>query len=161
KETIQQSLKEMRLLIYELRPSILSNVGLLEALQHRLDTVEKRAGIITSFKCTIIDQPSAITETELYGIAQEALNNVLKHSGADSVSISLTQLNQEIILEITDDGLGFQLQESPASGGFGISSMKERAEKIGGRVEITSKPDRGTRIKVYAPLEIKGSRGIL
>lgn len=160
KGTIQQSLKEMRLLIYELRPSILSDVGLLEALQHRLDTVEKRAGINTSFKCNIKDQPSAITETELYGIAHEALNNVLKHSGADSVSISLTQLNQETILEITDDGIGFQLQESPASGGFGISSMKERAEKIGGRVEIISKPDRGTRIKVYAPLEVKSGKGI-
>jgi signal transduction histidine kinase/ligand-binding sensor domain-containing protein len=155
KETARDSLAEMRLLIYELRPPVLEEEGLASALQARLEAVESRAGLDTEFhlggELTLNPQ----VEEALFRIAQEALNNTLKHAHAHRVAISLNQTAQTVTLEIADDGTGFDPATARRSGGLGLRGMEERAAEIGARLEIVSAPDggrpllgSGTRVRV-------------
>lgn len=147
-ETAQQALKEMRLLVYELRPIALEDVGLIGALQQRLDAVEGRAGIETQLMVNdLIDLPPAVEEA-LYRIAQEALNNTLKHANASTVIVRVMIEPNHIRLSIEDNGCGFDLSSAASSGGLGLRSMRERCEGLGASLEITSNDDAGTQIIV-------------
>jgi signal transduction histidine kinase len=146
----QQALREMRLLIYELRPPILEKEGLVSAIQARIESVEGRAGLEVEFNHTgNVDLPSDV-ETGLFRIVQEALTNVLKHAQAEEVSVHLLMEEEGVVLEIKDDGTGFDLPTLGTSdgGGLGLTSMQERASEIGAILEVTASPGRGTRIKV-------------
>jgi signal transduction histidine kinase len=90
-------------------------------------------------------------EPELYRIAQEALNNVLKHAQAHAITLSLHQANGAIVLEVADDGRGFAMTTSPPRGGMGLRSMQERAAHLGGTLTIRSAPGAGTRVRVEVP----------
>jgi PAS domain S-box-containing protein len=152
-DTIQQTLKEMRLLVYELRPSSLEREGLEGALHKRLDMVEQRARMRTVLSVRLDCGLSARMEAELYGIAQEALNNVLRHSGATQVTVSVSTRQNNVFLEITDNGQGFKPDLPSAHQGIGLASMRERTENMHGQIEILSEPGNGTRIRVQCPIE--------
>lgn len=146
--TAQQALREMRSLIFELRPPVLEQEGLVAALQARLESVEGRAGIGTELK---IDGECPLpkeTEEGLYRIAQEALNNVLKHSEAHNVRLYLQRKDGNALLEVSDDGVGFDPLEDREHGGLGLGSMQERAALLGARLTITSNPGGGTTVRV-------------
>ena len=150
-EISQQALKEMRLLVYELRPLALAEVSLTEALQQRLDAVERRAGVdVQLLVDDDIDLPDAIEEA-LYRIAQEALNNALKHSSPTLVEvvIHVTGIPPEkhVTLEVSDNGIGFDINTLDGQGGIGLASMKERAENLGGNLVVHSSPGEGTQVK--------------
>ena len=153
RDTTQQALREMRLLIFELRPPVLAKIGLSAALQARLDSVEMRGGMQTELH---IDgeqnrgRLSRAAEEELYHIAQEALNNILKHSNAQHVWVHLCFSEVETILTIRDDGVGFA-PNAEGNGGLGLASLKERAEKIRSTLQIHSRPGMGTEVRVIAP----------
>jgi signal transduction histidine kinase len=154
RNTAQEALREMRLLIFELRPLALEKIGLAAALRARLDSVEVRGGIQTEFH--IDGEPdrqavSHVIEEELYHIAQEALNNILKHAGAQCVWVHLYFSAAEISLAIRDNGIGFT-PAAESNGGLGLASLKERAEKIGAVLEISSEPGTGTEIRVAVPV---------
>jgi len=144
----QQALQEMRLLVYELRPLALKSEGLVGALEQRLETVERRAGIQARVLVEGEVDLAPGLEEELYGIAQEALNNALKHARASKIVLSVRMVDKSVILEVADDGQGFDLAEVQVKGGLGLISMQERAEKIGGQLDIDSAPGEGTRISV-------------
>jgi signal transduction histidine kinase len=150
KDTAQESLAEMRLLIYELRPPILEEEGLASALQTRLEAVESRAGLEIEFKAEGEMREAVGPEIEgaLYRIAQEALNNVLKHAQARRVVVSLVQDRQCRTLEIADDGLGFDPLEASRGGGMGLRGMRERAAEIGARFEVESAAGSGAMVRV-------------
>ncbi len=153
RETSQQALKELRLLVYELRPSMLESEGLIGALQQRLNTVEDRAGVRTELIVHgQIDLPKPI-ENELYHITQEALNNALKHANATSVIVELFSKAKGVTMEIRDDGIGFNPKLIREIKGVGLNSMQERTEKLGGRFFIESLPGKGTKIKIEIPKE--------
>jgi signal transduction histidine kinase len=150
-ETAQQALKEMRLLIFQLRPSLLEQVGLIGALQQRLAVVEQRAGVETQFQVEgALELPAAL-ENDLYQIAQEALNNILKHAAATRVVLRLIMDEYTIYLAIEDNGQGFDLQTVSATAGIGLASMSERAQRIGAQLEIESSPNAGTRVRLTMP----------
>jgi PAS domain S-box-containing protein len=151
-ETAQQALKEMRLLVYELRPLALEQSGLAEALQHRLDAVEKRAGVEARFRVNLEEELPAHIENGLYRIAQEALNNSLKHAEATTVSITLQTQDGHVQLEIVDNGKGFHMEALQDHGGLGMVSMRERVESMRGEYSITSRPGDGTRVWINVPL---------
>jgi len=144
----QQALKEMRLLVYELQPPELEREGLVRALRKRLEAVEGRAGVEAR---VVVDEfvklPGGV-EQELYRIAQEALNNALKHAAAGSVVVYLRQSSGSIEMEIVDDGVGFEPDALPDHGGMGLKSIRERAEQLGGMVTIRSEAGKGTSVKV-------------
>jgi len=152
----QQALKEMRLLVYELRPLALREVGLVEALKARLDAVERRAGVDARFIVETEPELPANVEEALYHIAQEALNNVLKHATPTIVEMRIRLQGeppeQNVILEVVDDGKGFDPETLVDEGGLGLISMRERAEKLGGWIEIRSALGEGTVIKVKLPV---------
>ena len=152
-DTAQQAIKEMRLLVHNLRPSILEKAGLDKALRQRLEAVERRAGVRSSL--TIhgeLDLPIS-AEEGIYHIAQEALNNSLKHSSATAVSVALTQVGKTLTLEVADNGDGFDLEGLAESGGLGMTSMQERVERLQGTVEISSARGQGTRVFVTLDLD--------
>jgi signal transduction histidine kinase len=147
-ETAQESLQEMRLLIFELRLPVIRNEGLAAALQARLEAVEARVGLQVSFESQLRSELSPEVEEGLYRIAQEALNNTLRHAHAQNVIVRLNQNGRSIDLEVSDDGVGFDLTQARNSGGFGLRGMEERAARLGGALTVESKPDQGTRIVV-------------
>lgn len=148
----RQALREMRLMVFELRPSELENMGLVGVLRQRLQTVERRAGIeirIDAPSCLVI--PKAV-EQELYSLAQEALNNALRHAAATCVSLRLQPSGAGLVLEVRDNGLGFDAKRPGGSGGVGIRGMRERVQRLGGRMEIESAPGKGTAVRVRVGL---------
>ncbi|MGD1992726.1 MAG: GAF domain-containing protein [Anaerolineae bacterium] len=147
-EISQQALKEMRLLVYELRPLVLRREGLVGALQLRLDAVEKRAGVDARLLTTGEIELPAPMEEALYRIAQEALNNALKHAAPTAVTVHVQRDACCVTLEVTDDGQGFDPTAPTDAGGMGLISMRERVEKLGGELEITSSPGQGTTVRV-------------
>lgn len=151
RDTAQEALREMRLLIFELRPLALEQQGLAAALRARLDAVEGRGGMKTELHVEGAEELALSVQQELYHIAQEALNNVIKHARAQRVRVSLIFSERSTCLEVSDDGVGFRPGNAPG-GGLGLAGMKERAERIGGRLSIDSEVGRGTSVR----LEVRG-----
>jgi signal transduction histidine kinase len=150
RETTQEALGEMRLLLYELRPPLLEEHGLAAALRTRLQSVETRAGLEVGFDCQGDQRLPVDQEQELYRLAQEALNNVLKHAHASRVQVRLDVASNPALLEVCDDGAGFE-PSLRDGGGFGVRGMRERAERLGGTLRIESAPGDGTRVLVSVP----------
>jgi nitrate/nitrite-specific signal transduction histidine kinase len=150
-EINQQVLREMRLLIHELRPPDLEIDGLLNALQKRLDTVENRAGLQARLLAEDLTSLPPSIEEAFYRIALEALNNTLKHSAAARVLVRFYQQQGSIWLEVSDDGCGFD--PHARTGGLGLVGMRERAGRIGAAIEILSSSGSGTLVRLGLPLE--------
>lgn len=150
-ETALQALKGMRLLIFESRPLALRQEGLVGALRRRLEAVERRAGVETQLLAETPFELPAHVETGLYRIVQEALNNVLKHSAATRVTVRIGADDDSLLLEVIDNGRGFELGSVGDQGGMGLASMRERVEKLAGSLQIVSRPGQGTSIEVAIP----------
>ena len=149
-----QSLREMRLMLFELRPLSFEFEGLVGALQLRLKTVEERAGIQFELVVDGEDLIPSPLDLELYRIATEALNNSLKHSNGTRVNVML-QVNKETrecLLEVSDNGSGFDTG-SRRSGGIGLESMHERTARMGGRLQIESNHQNGTMVRFTCSLD--------
>ena len=150
--TAQEALDEMRLLIFELRPPILEQVGLVAALQARLNAVEGRANLQTRLIADGVgDLPSSV-EQALYRIAQEALNNALKHAHAQHIAVQLQQMERRVVLEINDDGVGFDPPVAHANGGLGLRGIAERVAQLEGRLTLQSAWGAGTQLRVEVAL---------
>ncbi len=141
-----QALLQMRLLVYELRPAVLDTEGLVGALRHRLDAVEKRAGIQVNL---IIRGERTIPtrlQGEMYRIAHEALNNALKHAAATAITVRLDTLSDPTLLEVIDNGRGFD--SNAVHDGLGLPMMRERSARIGGDLTIQSTAAQGTNLRL-------------
>ena len=145
-ETAQQALKEMRLMIYNLRPSVLAAEGLMGAIHWRLQAVEQRAGIQAQLIGEVTASLSKQDEEGLYWVVQELLNNVLKHASATSVTVALRDLPDGLEVEVSDDGKGFD--PSASKRGIGLRSVQERVERLAGRLDVVSQPGQGCRVLV-------------
>lgn len=157
-ETALDALHEMRLLVFELRPPVWEKEGLACALENRLSAVEARAGLTTEFAADAeVNVPIRVAEA-LYGIAKEALNNVLKHARASRVSVRLQQLGTSVVVEICDDGRGFEEGEVDRAGGLGLRGMEERTAGIGGQLAISSAPGQGTVVRIEVPLDVPAEK---
>jgi signal transduction histidine kinase len=152
-QVAQQALKEMRLLVYELRPLGLDQQGLISGLRQRLDSVEKRAGVNANMLVEGEEDLPAPVEEALYRIAQEALNNALKHSGATAVTLKVVFQPGTVELEVSDNGRGFDPTVAGRSGGLGLVGMRERAGHLHGSLTIDSEPAKGTTIRVLVNLQ--------
>ena len=142
-----QALGEMRLLIYELRPASLDE-GLASALENRLNAVERRSGVTATLAIRGDRRLDRDQEMALFRIAEEALNNALKHAHAKQVRVQLDLDPQSARLEVADDGRGFDPQAGGGGGGMGLNNMRARAAELGGEFQLTSAPDEGTRVVV-------------
>ena len=141
----RQALKEMRLLLYELRLASSFEINLVEMLKIRLEAVEQRAGITAELEIGDGSHWPQEWERELYPIAMEALNNALKHARAGHVWVKLDGNQSAFKMQIIDNGCGFYPDAVP-EGGLGLRNMEERAEYLGARLQVQSEVGQGTRI---------------
>src|SRR5262249_29177483 len=139
-----RSLKEMRLLLYQLRPLALESQGVVEAIRNRLELVEHRLGVEVDMQLTSIIGLSHEIEEVIYHVAMESLNNILKHADADRVAIQLMLVGDHAELRVRDDGVGFKLEE--VKQGMGLSNMRDRINSVGGDLQIHTQVDAGTNI---------------
>ncbi len=146
----EAALDEMRALIFELRPESLESEGLVTALSKQGAALQARHGItVLTQLCEEPELPLKVKQ-ELYRIAQEAMHNTVKHARANKVNLGLSQTAQAIILEVRDDGIGFDPMGS-FPGHLGLHSMQERISSLGGMFQIESAPGRGTSILAQVP----------
>jgi len=144
-------LAEMRALIFELHPDILERQGIVVALERQANFLQTRHGI--KVHTALCDEPPLPFETKeaIYRVAQEALNNIVKHARATQIRLQLTLMQGMVNLEIEDDGIGFDIKEE-YPGHLGIRSMRERLQALGGRLTIQSTEGEGTTIQSQIPL---------
>jgi signal transduction histidine kinase len=153
----QQALREMRLLLHQLRPSILEDEGLVKAIQQRLDTVEKRTNIDAQLVTEgNLDHLPEKVEDELYNIAQEALNNTLRHARAQSVRVLIREDEHKVTLCVEDDGVGFDA--SIKHSGMGLINIQDRVKAISGKLSIISELGHGTQITVSVDISQEYSK---
>ncbi|MCA9987400.1 MAG: sensor histidine kinase, partial [Anaerolineales bacterium] len=150
-ESSRQALKEMRLLIHKLRPSSVEKEGLAQAIEQRLKAVEERSGISYELAIARPLQLEAAIEDTLYFMATEALNNALKHAQATVIQVEIAQSEQAVTMSIRDNGRGFDPAGAGASGGYGLTTLQERAAAQQGTLTINSTPGEGTLVQVTLP----------
>lgn len=146
RDVAQDAHRDMRLLLYELRPPALEENGLLEVLHQRLEGVERRAGVEASLVMEGDKLPAPIEEV-FYRVASEALNNASRYAAATAVKVLISAEGERAELAVTDNGKGFDLEAASQRGGLGLITMRERVEKLGGTLTIISSPGQGTQVK--------------
>lgn len=161
KELIGHTIEQLKLLIYDLRPTMLDDLGLIPALRWYIQTHLGGSGLVVEVDFAGAEQRiAAETETALYRIAQESLANVIKHAGATRVSVHLEIQPGYASFAVHDDGVGFDpdevLADSGERYGLGLLSMRERVELLGGTFNIVSSHEGGTHVYVVVPLREDG-----
>jgi signal transduction histidine kinase len=159
-----RTLEELHRLIFDLRPSVLDDLGLLSAIRWYAERHLASRGI--SVRCEFSGIEARLTpelETALFRVSQEAITNIAKHSRAETVLIQVLERDDSISIEIEDDGEGFDPSSLPPPAarerGLGLLGMRERVELFGGTIEIDSAPGQGTRIAITAPIQASGEAG--
>lgn len=151
RDAAQEALQEMRLLLLELHPPVLEQEGLVAALQARLEMLEGRAAVQTELDVEGEERLPLGVKEAIYRIAQEILNNVLKHAQAKRVSVRLHFGRKRVWLEVRDDGVGFEPATVLTKGGLGLRGMEERAALVAGTFSVESAPGRGTTVRLEVP----------
>ena len=148
---IQEAQADVREGILSLRTTLSGQAGLVPALRQYVDEFEVQTGIQAAVVCDFASEPSLspLAEAQLMRIAQEALTNVRKHAHARQVEVKLELLPQRLHVIVADDGQGFCADEV-GQGHFGLHTMRERAESVGGRLTVTSGVD-GTQLEAWLP----------
>ncbi|GIW78605.1 MAG: hypothetical protein KatS3mg105_0412 [Gemmatales bacterium] len=149
---IDNTIQTVRRITTELRPGVLDSLGLLPAIEWLVQDFEKRSGISCSLKAGEI--PSAIDSeriTALFRILQESLTNVARHAQASKVEVRIGKQGNSILLEVEDDGRGFQPEDIVKPAAFGLLGMRERAEMAGGTFDLLPLP-KGTRAVACIPV---------
>lgn len=152
KNLLNQIMMEVRRISYNLMPSILEDFGLPPALNHLCEQLSQAENLkIRFFTIGMEKRAARPVETGLYRIAQEALNNILKHSRAREATVQLIKNKKTITLTIEDNGQGFdpaRTKSATAQSGMGLMNMRERAESLHATFSLTAEPGRGTEIIV-------------
>ncbi|MCS3915546.1 two-component system sensor histidine kinase DegS [Caldanaerobacter subterraneus subsp. tengcongensis MB4] len=151
KEIVQQSLKEVRKIIYDLRPSALDDLGLVPALSRYIKNFEEETGIHVDF--TVLSDYQRLSpeiEVTCFRVVQEALTNIKKHSRAKTASIKFEFGMKFVSIIIKDDGIGFDKEK--IGQGYGLMGMRERVEILNGKFEISSFKGKGTQIYISIPV---------
>jgi len=153
-ELLDITVKTVRKISAELRPSILDDLGLIEAMEWYGQEFEKRSGIIVNFRSAIkkIPLPENVG-IGIFRIYQESLTNVARHAGASEVKCNIEEENETLLLKISDDGKGFDPDKVAGKKTLGLLGMKERTLMMGGKYEIKSSKGSGTTVLVSVPFE--------
>ncbi len=155
---LQETISELKTIIYNLRPKILDELGLGPALTSLVHLITEQSGIKGSLNINILNERlDKRIELFTFRLAQETLNNIMKHSEAKEFDLILQENENNLRLIVSDNGSGFDIKEiNPSDGlnGFGLLNMKERVESFGGELKIDSTPGEGT--VVMATIPVKG-----
>jgi len=156
-ERLRHEVQGLRRMMRELRPPVLDNLGLEAALKQHLTELKRDTGLDYSIDSRLDGRLAPAQEIVLYRVAQEALTNVSKHASTNRAWVSLLAVNGDVVLEVRDEGAGFdpiQLPVPDPAGHFGLLGMRERIEMAGGQWELESGPGRGTVVRARLPREV-------
>ena len=149
---IDKNIEDVRGMAFRLRPGVLDDLGLVDALEWYTADFERRTEIACVFEHENIPRLDETVATVAYRIAQEALTNIARHAGAGRVKVSLRSSNGFLTLKVVDDGRGFEALHLSESEGLGIAGMRERATLVGGSLEVKSRPQKGTQVNLKVPI---------
>lgn len=154
RELTARALEDVRRVALDLRPTILDDLGLAAALEWRIDEFNKQEGVRASIAVTGLDRRlPRESELVLYRVGQEALSNISRHASASEVTVTLWRDDHRCVLEVVDNGVGFDpLRVNPQAGhGLGLVGMRERVAMVGGELEVASRAGAGARITARVP----------
>lgn len=152
---IEQSQLEMRALLLHLRPIALKEKTLHEGMTELLVELRQKVPMEIDWKIEPIQLDKGF-EDHLFRILQESVSNALRHSKAEKLDIMLVERDHTVILRVSDDGIGFNVEEATTNGSYGMENMQERAIEIGGTLKVVSVIEQGTRLEVKVPLRKMG-----
>lgn len=140
-------------LIHGLRPTLLDSLGMVEAIKCYAESHLKEVGIKSNFETTGVERRlSPEVEIAVFRIFQEAITNIIKHSGAGSVGLRLEFKGEALYLKVKDDGKGFDPNTLAGRRGLGLQGMVERADLLGGNLTVCSRPHWGTSVEAVIPV---------
>jgi signal transduction histidine kinase len=145
--TSKHAMKEMKALIWQLKP-----IGLENGILHAIESYSDLLGIDVNIELEGFYSISDAAETELYRIIQESLNNVMKHSGVREADVKMTVQDKKLVTTVTDRGAGFDLRKKTVTS-YGFGNMRERIRKLGGELDIKTEIDKGTVVRITVPIE--------
>ncbi len=152
----EQTLENVRKMIFDLRPALLDDLGLAAAIRWYAKTNLEPSGIQTQFELPSAVRGSPIIETALFRIAQEAINNIVRHARARHVTIHLSQTTTHWTLSVRDDGQGFDpttLSAALTEQRWGLFGVRERVTLLGGTCQVDSSAGKGTQLQIEIPIE--------
>ena len=150
-ELIAQTIKEIRQISHNLRPSLLDDLGLDTALKALIDEFQERTEISVLYHFEVTSNIPDEIEITLYRLTQESLTNIEKHANASQITLNVWQSEHKLVFQCADNGVGFSYQASSVSG-IGLMNMRERLELIGGDFHIESLRGKGTKVQAFLPL---------
>jgi signal transduction histidine kinase len=158
-ESVRNLVGSLYALLKNLRPAMLEELGLEQAIARLAAGIGQRGELSIDFEPVgrIAGLPASV-ELALYRVAQEALNNVVRHAGASQASVVLLRTSSEVTLLVEDDGCGFEVRSRPCCrgpGGLGITGMQERIQLVGGRLMVDSAKGRGTSVRATVPCPLE------
>lgn len=146
--------EDIHALSYRLHPSVIEDLGLVEALRIECDRVAQQGPLQVDFDCQGVPKGlPADAALCLFRVAQEALHNVQRHAGAKGVEVTVGAKDAGVALAVRDDGRGFDTSHRPKRASLGLASMRERIRVLGGRLDIQSTPGSGTALSAWVPLQ--------
>lgn len=154
-ETIVQAQSEMRGLLLQLRPVQLKGIRLVEGVENLLIELANKQSMKISWKIDDFSLKKGV-ENHLFRIIQEGISNTLRHAKAQTLEVYLLKKDGIVFLKIIDDGIGFSIKDEKF-GSYGLTSIKERTDEIGGNLKLISFPGKGTSIEVKVPILEKGN----
>lgn len=149
-----QAQTEMRALLLHLRPVHLSGESLKEGVHTLIEELRQKCPIEFQVDMEDVDGLSTTTEEHLFRVVQEALSNILRHANASKVKVNVSNSKEEVFVHISDNGVGFSTTEKKTNkASYGLKTMKERCEEVGGDFMIRSRVSEGTHIDIRVPLQ--------
>jgi len=152
-QLIDKNIDDVRGMAFRLRPGVLDDLGLVDALEWYTTDFERRTEITSVFEFDDVPPLSETVATATYRITQEAITNVARHAAASRVEVVLRSRNGTLTLAVVDDGRGFNPPELSDSEGLGVAGMRERASLVGGTLEVHSEPGKGCRVLFEVPID--------
>lgn len=157
KELVKESLRELRRIIFNLRPMALDDLGLVPTLNRYLENLREQEGVRVTLKVGGREtRLHSTAEVAIFRMVQEAVNNARRHAQASLIQVRIVYADNHVEISVDDDGIGFDMEKLKSEWidreSFGLMSMKERIELLGGTFTVTSVPGEGTRIAAQLPL---------
>lgn len=155
---IKNCIERVKNIVVSLRPPNLETITLADAVQELLDNMTRYKGIKHSFKAQTDDDEPVSEEVKivLYRVAQESLNNVIKHSGASQVDVVIKRGERDVLLRVRDNGKGFKQSTQQSIEHIGLLSMRDSVAYLGGKLTIKSEPGKGTVVEAKCPKVVYG-----
>ena len=152
---LKKTIDEIRNTIFDLRPMTFDDLGLKASFERLLANLNENQKYFIETDIDDVSCENNLILVSVYRVVQECLNNIVKHANAEKIIFSCKNNDNECIITIRDDGKGFDIDKSPEGKHFGLALMKERIKLINGKVQISSKKNKGTCIQIEVPLEGK------